>query len=395
MADDKLKVDGKPLMDPAKAGASTPAPSTPPASRVPDPQPSTSAKLLKRHMLPTGCLCITPRADGRALYAACNDGVYELNLETGERKHLYDHESYASGVALLEPANTLISAGYDGTLVWYDLAGGKKIRAVKAHDFWCWQLAGSPDGKYVASATGQYLCGGPKYEPAPEREPSVKVFDTATGALVHAFPHLPPVQCVTLSADSRLVAAGNMMGEVRIWDLQSGKQVGSIQTDAFTSWGIIKNHHYLGGVFALRFLPDGEEILLAGMGPMEDPMAGNGRQLWHRYAWRSVNGSPARKVDETHPGSSGEGLMESLAIHPSGSYFVMTGRLRGGSWNTAFFSLKDGSLFHSFKTETRITRARFAADGKRLFLGGMKGQPAFKEGKIPDWGHVDVYELSG
>ena len=58
------------------------------------------ARLLQRHMLRTGVLCIAPRADARTLFAACTDGVYELGLETGERKPLYTHESYASGLAL-------------------------------------------------------------------------------------------------------------------------------------------------------------------------------------------------------------------------------------------------------------------------------------------------------
>ena len=128
---------------------------------------------------------------------------------------------------------------------------------------------------------------------------------------------------------------------------------------------------------------------------MEDPMAGNGRQLWQRYAWKDSMSTPARKVDETHSGNSGEGLMEALELHPTGGYFVMSGRLRGGSWNTAFFSLSDGSLLHSLSTDTRVTRARFTSDGKQLLLGGMKGQPGFnKEGKIPDWGHVDIFEMS-
>src|SRR5262245_57701816 len=192
---------------------------------TPSPAGKVEAKLLKRHMLPTGVLCIAARADGRTLFAACTDGVYELSLETGERKHLYDHESYASGVALFEASNTLVSAGYDGALVWYDLGAGKKIRTVKAHEFWSWQLDRSPDGKYVASATGQYLAGGPKYEPAPEREPSVKVFDSASGALIHSLAHVPSVQSVAWSPDSRHLAAGNLMGEVRIWELPSGKQV--------------------------------------------------------------------------------------------------------------------------------------------------------------------------
>jgi WD40 repeat protein len=380
--------------------ADTPGSEPVATAKTPGSGPSAGASLLKRHMLPTGVLGIAPRTGGRTLFAACTDGVYEVDLETGEHRHLYNHESYASGVVLFEATGTLVSAGYDGALIWYDLAAGKTIRTVKAHDFWSWQLAASPDGKSIASVTGQYLAGGPKYEPGPEREPSVKVFDVATGALVHAFAHVPPVQSVAFSADSRFVAAGNMMGEVRIWDLASAGQaegplpVATIRTDAFTSWGVIKNHHYLGGVFALQFTPEGDEILLAGMGPMEDPMAGNGRQLWQRYAWRTEGGSAPRKVDETHPGEAGEGLMESLALHPAAGYFAMAGRLRGGSWNTAFFSLKDGARLHHFKTETRVTRACFAAGGKRLVLGGMKSQPGFKDGKIPDWGHVDVYELS-
>jgi hypothetical protein len=37
---------------------------------------------------------------------------------------------------------------------------------------------------------------------------------------------------------------------------------------------------------------------------------------------------------------------------------------------------------------------RRSGDGKHLLLGGMKGQPTFdKEGKIPDSGQKDVYEL--
>lgn len=353
--------------------------------------PKPEIKRLHRHKLPTGALGVDATADGGTLYAACMDGVYRLNGATGERERLYTHESYASGVALFEAANLLVSSGYDGVLTWYDLAGMKKIRAEKAHDFWSWQLARSADGKYVASVTGQYLCGSYKYEPAPEKEPSVRVYEVASGKLAYSFPHVPSVQSVAFSPDSKFVAAGNLMGEVRVWDLQTGKQAAQWKTDAFTSWGIIKSHCYLGGIFGMTFSPDGNALLVCGMGPMRDPMAGNGIQLWQRFAWREAT---PKLIDQTKASEAGEGLMETLAIHPASGQFVMSGRLRGGAWNTGLFSLADGGLQQSFKTDTRVTRALFTADGKRLILGGTQRQPNFdKDGKIPDFGHIDVYDF--
>ena len=121
------------------------------------------------------------------------------------------HESYASSVALLPDGVTLISAGYDGALLWHDLKERKTTRRVKAHEFWSWNMDVSTDGALVASVTGRYEAGGYKYEPAPEREPSVKVFDAKTGELRHALPHVPPVQAVALSPDGKHVAAGNLM----------------------------------------------------------------------------------------------------------------------------------------------------------------------------------------
>ena len=45
-----------------------------------------SLKARKRvaHRLPTGVLGVTQAADPQLVYAACMDGVYELNLDDGE-----------------------------------------------------------------------------------------------------------------------------------------------------------------------------------------------------------------------------------------------------------------------------------------------------------------------
>ena len=79
-----------------------------------------------------------------------------------------------------------------------------------------------------------------------------------------------------------------MMGEVRVYRVSKGTGVEPVArwtTPDFTSWGTTKTHHYCGGIYALAFSPDGSVLLGCGMGPMGDPMAGNGKMTWQRWNW--------------------------------------------------------------------------------------------------------------
>ena len=363
---------------------------------MPDEKPTVEPKPLKTEkvkdiLLPSAVLALDATPDGKTLFAACQDGgIFVLDAESGRSELLGQHESYASGVALLPGGETLISGGYDGVLQWHDLAERKTLRKIKAHDFWSWDLDVSRDASLVASVTGRYEVGGYKYEPAPEREPSVKVFDAKTGQLRWEFHHVPSVQAVAFSPDGQHLAAGNLMGEVRVWEMAGGKQVSQWTTPDLTSWGIIKSHHYLGGVFAMTFNPAGDELYVCGMGPMRDPMAGNGVQRWQRFAWRD-----GKKLDETHEGESGQGLMEALAFHPSQKLFVMAGRLVGGQWNLAFFDAESGKNLHAIDAKHRITDVLFTRDGARLFVAKAKGQEKRKDGKWPGYGLVEIYAVTG
>ena len=253
--------------------------------------------------LPTGVLGGTLAADHETIVAGCLEGVYVANVRSRHVERIGLHSSYVSSVALFDNDRKILSAGYDGALQWFDAESRSQIREVQLHDFWSWDLALSPDGTRAASVTGQYLAGGYKYEPQAETEPSLKIVDTETGEIVHSLPHTPSVQAVAFSPDNQFVAAGNLMGEVRIWKVDSGEQVGGFTTDDFTSWGIIKTHSYIGGIFALSFTPDASELLLAGMGKMRDPMAGNGRQLWQKWTWHG----DAKKTGEINHAEAGEG----------------------------------------------------------------------------------------
>lgn len=340
--------------------------------------------------LPTGILGGALSSDGKSLVVGCMDGVFVANLESKTANRIDQHESYVSSVAFLSD-EIVVSAGYDGALHWTNVAEQKRVRDLALHDFWSWDMTVSPDRKLIASVTGQYLAGGYKYEPQPEREPSVRIVSAETGVILQSLSHVPSVQSVAFSSDGRLIAAGNLMGEVRIWDVQSGELKSSFTTPDLTSWGIIKSHCYLGGIFALHFKPDDSTLLLAGMGKMRDPMAGNGRQLWQEWGWQEPT---PRKLDETHKDESGEGLMETLAIHPDGRRFVMGGRLRGGDWNVAMFDLDNGERLTTLKTGYRVTQALFVEDGSQLVLVGAQGQPKkAKDGVSSDFGRVEVYDV--
>lgn len=344
----------------------------------------------KNHSLPTGILGLAIAPDATRAFVACVDGaVSAVDLANGKAVAFETrHTSYASGCVLLADGKTLISAGYDGCLLWHDVESRRCIRTVKAHTFWSWRLALSPDGKRVATTTGQYLQGGWKYEPAVESEPSVKVFDATSGAELAAFSHVPPVTSCAFSPDGAHLAAGNMMGEVRVWNLASGKQVAQWTSPDFTSWGTTKTHHYCGGIYSLAFAPDGKSLLGCGMGPMTDPMAGNGKMTWQRWAWEK-----GERLAQIKDGQHGSGLMESVAWQPGGAHFVMAGRQAQGTWNAAIFSAASGELLHSVDTKKRITHAAFSADGRTLVVAGAESQPKPKGGVWADWGRVQTYNV--
>jgi len=341
--------------------------------------------------LPTGALGLAVAPDTSAAFVACANGkLYCVDLDTGDADPFDEkHSSFASGCVLLPGGKGLISGGYDGMLLWHEVETGRCLRRVQAHKFWNWQLALSPDGTRLATTTGQYIPGGWKYEPAAETEPSVKVFDTATGSLLASFAHTPPVMSCAFSPDGQYLAAANMMGEVRVWEMQSkpgSPPVSQWTSQDFTSWGTIKSHHYCGGIYGLAFSPDGKSLLGCGMGPMTDPMAGNGKMTWQRWEWRK-----GAKLAQIKDGQQGSGLMETVAWHPDGTHFIMAGRQAQGTWNAAVFDASDGNLVQSLDTKKRITQAHFSVNGKWLIISGATGQPQRKDGKWPSWGRLQVY----
>ncbi|MDP1562737.1 MAG: hypothetical protein Q8M16_15275 [Pirellulaceae bacterium] len=353
---------------------------------------------VQRWQVPTAILGLDLSPDEKTAYVGTFAGVGQLNLESGAYEPLYTHESYVSGVHVVPDSNLLVSSGYDGQLKWFDLKKSEPSKTIAVADSWIWDLAACQPAEQsprIATASGRYLAGDYEYRPLASDGPNVQVWDALTGELLHQFTMLPPVQAVAFSPCGTRVAAANLMGDICVWDLSGPGGANatnrapdwSWQTSDFTAFGVIKSHCQVGGIFAITFSPDGQQVIVAGMGPMVDPMAGNGRQRWQRF---SLVPGQANEKWQSKDDQVGEGLMEALAINLTDGTFAMSGRLRGGTFNTAVFSLENGDLIHGFKTDSRVTKARFLRDGRTMLLGGALSQSA-------DAGHrfgvVDIFRV--
>ena len=100
---------------------------------------------------------ITCRFDpkGRYVFGAAEDrAVVRWELATGKQTVFKGHDSWVGDLAFSPDGETLVTAGYDDTLIWWPAAAEKPepIRKVTAHAGWIRALAVSPDGSMLASA---------------------------------------------------------------------------------------------------------------------------------------------------------------------------------------------------------------------------------------------------
>jgi WD40 repeat protein len=93
--------------------------------------------------------------------------------------------------------------------VW-DTTTGREVFTLKGHKACVWSVAFSPDGKRLASASGEMSGEGPG---------EVKLWDLATGyEVLTLHGHPCTVYGVAFSPDGKRLATADYDGVVRIWD---------------------------------------------------------------------------------------------------------------------------------------------------------------------------------
>ncbi len=221
------------------------------------------------------------------------------------------HESYVTGVVLA--GKYLISAGYDGRLIWWDTETQKSVRSIPAHSRWIRGLAGTPDGKFIVSVADDMVC---------------RIWDVERGVLVrdlhghalrtpHHFPSM--LYACAISPDGRFVATGDRVGRNLVWDLANGQQLATVETPLMYTWDPKARIHSIGGVRSLAFSADSKLLAVGGMGQVGNIDHLEGLARVEVFDWQSG--------ERTHefPGDTHKGLVERLVFDPHGEWLLAAG----------------------------------------------------------------------
>jgi WD40 repeat protein/serine/threonine protein kinase/tetratricopeptide (TPR) repeat protein len=237
--------------------------------------------------------------DGRTLASAAGDHTVKIwdarpagpkeqrravNLEVTT---LAGHTAAVFGVSFNPDGSRLATASSDGTVKVFDAATGRESLGLRGPDRPVGAVAWSPNGKWIASATGSILALGWAGE--------IQIRNAATGEVRHTLSgHTVPISAVRFSPDgTRLVSAGGSVrfsdkGEVILWDVETGREQRRLARSPVS---------YL----AVAFSPDGQWLATGGFGGQV-------------HLWNAETGQPLGRVF----GEKGP-LFRGVAFSPDGS----------------------------------------------------------------------------
>jgi WD40 repeat protein len=197
---------------------------------------------LEGHTDKVWCVAISP--DGKTLASASDDTTVRLwNVTTGKpQKVLGHHAAHAYSVVFAPDGKTLVSGAFDGDVRLWDVASGEVLTHLDGHIATV-RLALAADGNTLATAS---------------HDGTVKLWHLGKRKLVRTLEgHKLPLEGAAFSPDGKLLAtvsgqfqAPTMPGEIKLWDVASGKEL--------ASWS-----GHQGPVHGVAFAPDGKTLATA------------------------------------------------------------------------------------------------------------------------------------
>ncbi len=191
--------------------------------------------------------CFSP--DGKYLFTAGGydrqQNIMMWDVQTGQRRATLSGHEAVHSMKMSADGNYLVTGGLDKQVKIWDMRTMHVAKTLSGHSEFVLEVAISPDGKYVASAAGNYQA----------RKGELKVWNRTTGELIYNLGlfgegHKNAVASVDFSPDSRYLASGSEDGTLTVWDLSTGKAWKDL-TEPYTQ------------ISRVRFSPDGNFLAAA------------------------------------------------------------------------------------------------------------------------------------
>lgn len=318
----------------------------------------TKLKQTKSFGVPGIAMCVALVPDSsRVLFGSSDFQLYEVDCSAekpaptpfkGEA-----HQSYLTGVVVAN--NTAITCSYDGKLKWWNLESKELTRTVDAHQLWGRRVAVSPDGKFVASVSDDMLG---------------KIWNAESGELLHTLadhkaktPHDFPSMlfAVTFSPDGKVLATGDKVGHIALWDVASGKKISELEAPGFYTWDPKQRRHSIGGIRSLAFSADGKLLAAGGIGHIGNIDHLDGPSRYEVFEWQS-NKKLYEVADKV------KGLVEHLVFDPEGKWLLGSGGDNGGF--VTFLKVENGQVWHQDKAPMHVHQSVMNAAADTLYTVG-------------------------
>jgi len=336
-------------------------------------------------------LAVRYAADGKAIYYSAENTSPQrlvLPVEGGEPVVAAlegGHDSWVKSLAVLPDGHRVVTAGYDGRLVWFDVAGDAPAleRVVEAHDGWVRSVAASPDGRLLAS------CGNDNF---------VRIWDAGDGReLAVLAGHDCHVYEVAWRPDGSALVSCDLKGVVKEWDPSAGV----LRRDLVTADALWKYDTTfradIGGARSIDFKADGSQVALGGITNVTNAFAGIGKPVIVLVDWEqpappaaadtaaseatSADGTPETEQAEAPAAptgiaqllgkGAGDGVCWGVAWHPAGFWIGQAGG-GGGGW-LRFFKPDANEDFHAFKLPANGRGMALSPDATQVAVAMANG----------------------
>ncbi|MGW8250937.1 MAG: WD40 repeat domain-containing protein, partial [Anaerolineales bacterium] len=179
----------------------------------------------------------TAKTGGGTVPTEIQDALHQAVLASRLRMTLRGHSSDVWDLAYSPDGGQLASASLDGTAKLWDAESGVEIFTLGGHQKALRAIAYNPDGSQLATA---------------DEEGVVILWDPETGErLAILLGHTNGVEKLAFSPDGKLLATASWDGTVKVWDTSTGDVLLSLDVDASDTPQV-------------TFSPDGKHLLRTG-----------------------------------------------------------------------------------------------------------------------------------